>query len=467
MSDGTNQREFLGVCIYPDFQVKMLEPGSSFDEIIKQVDMPLKEYKLLEENVETLLIGAFQYIFKDFDSMLISRERPLLKVADLIAIDQIGRLTVFEIKKDKPKSVEIVAQAMRYLVECANLTAVEIRRLFRDFYLYFSVFQVLSFAGLLARCGVERGLKSYLKSYLPENERKKLDLLSKSGGDEYFNYLKDASIKYILRPRNVDIESIGERLLRQATGISDISLLELDKFTVDFDRMFERRFKVKTEKVAINRQWRIVFFAPTYSFDHEIRQYLTWMYIRGMDMLFYEYRLMASSQNGPWLLSWRERRDWLDEELLEKKASKSFKQWKAIESWLNEFITRTAREGYILKKMAGLFEYWNVIEPDLRAISVKWPNRKANDLSKGKIFINGITYTDYCIISNKLGAIHNRYNGYDAKITFQEDKNRVVIEWKAHNSSLEDCVEVASKVVVGVSEAIKNSLAEYKDKNSG
>jgi len=179
-------------------------------------------------------------------------------------------------------------------------------------------------------------------------------------------------------------------------------------------------------------------------------------------MLFYEYRLMASSENGPWLLSWRKRRDWLDGKLIKKKANKSFTQWKTIEGWLNDFAVKTAKKGYTIKKMTGCYEYWNVIKPDLEAISVRWPDdRQARKLWMGKIIIKGTSQTDYHALNNKLLAVRNKYNAKIKEINVQSRNCDMIIKWESSSRSPEDCVEIASRVVVEVLETLKTNLTDH------
>jgi hypothetical protein len=453
MRGKNEQAKFQGVYIDSDFGVEGLNPGYSFDDIIRQIKQPLKKVDLLEENLETLLTIAFQYVFNDFELMLISRQRPLFQVADLIAIDQIGRLTVFEIKKEKPNSVEIVAQATKYLIECANLTPMQIRRLFCRYYANFSIFQVLYFASLLVRRRVEAkpGLRRYLceSGQLSEDERIYLEKLSKKGGEEYFNNLKEKSIQCILKLKGVNINSIIEPALRQVTGILNISLSEFkDVSSLDFDKMYFKRFKVKPENVDINRQWRIIYFAPAFSFEPQIQRYLTEMYLRGMDIHFYKYRLMTCLENGSWLLGWEETQEWLDEKLLRKKAAKSFYQWRSIEPVLDEFTVKMARKGHILKKHPGNYEFWDVVKPDWEEVWVRWPNREASNLKQGLVSLPKMlgSLTTLASLKKQSDEIQRKYN---VNITYSKN-HYLAIEWNTHSDCPKECVEIASNVVAGI-----------------
>lgn len=127
------------ISINRDFSVQKLEPVSSLDQVAKQsnsdyeftADAPVD---LLEENVETLITAAFQIVFNKFDLMLVSRQRALFQTADLIAIDRVGRLSIFELKAQKVQSAEIIAQATQYLVETGQLTPTQIAVMFEDFF---------------------------------------------------------------------------------------------------------------------------------------------------------------------------------------------------------------------------------------------------------------------------------------------------------------------------------------------
>jgi len=157
-----------------------------------------------------------------------------------------------------------------------------------------------------------------------------------------------------------------------------------------------------------------------------------------MDMLFYEYRIMASSRNGPWLLGWRERRDWLDEKLLEKESKESFKKWKAVEGKLDEFAVRTAGEGYVLKKWAGTYEIWRVVKPDLDGVQFK-----SDGFKRGRIDFQRMPP----IISKELEQLREDLKQqYNVEIDFPKDDHLAVV-WNASSIPPKMRPEIASKIV--------------------
>ena len=92
------------------------------------------EVPLLEENVETLLLAAFAKVFADFGSMVFYRQRPLFKMPDLLAVDRVGRVSIFDLKKEEVGLEDVLAQATYYLVDCGNRAASQIARMFDDLY---------------------------------------------------------------------------------------------------------------------------------------------------------------------------------------------------------------------------------------------------------------------------------------------------------------------------------------------
>ena len=256
-------------------------------------------------------------------------------------------------------------------------------------------------------------------------------------------------------------------MLVQAIGTKDISPSDLiGPSHVDFDAQFSRRFRVSVKAVDMNRQWRVIYFSPDYSFDAPgIVEYLTKTYYQGMDMYFYEYRVARSSQRGPWLLGWRRITNWLDKEKLRKSFSKSkqyetWQWWNSIWHLLDRFVSGMAREGYIVKKMPGGYATWFVIEPDLHEVEVNWPNKDTRDLSTGSISIpviashcpdiedlkrglGTIEQEHHVRISHRLKQISRRY----PIGTFSSYDNRLKIEWQVDKGTGEQCVEIACRVV--------------------
>lgn len=63
-----------------------------------------------------------------------------------------------------------------------------------------------------------------------------------------------------------------------------------------------------------------------------------------------------------------------------------WKRWKNIGYVTDEFILEMARRGFIVKKrMAGDYEYWDIIKPNLEGIGVTWPDRDAMKLGTGEV----------------------------------------------------------------------------------
>ena len=446
--------------IATDLATKNLEPRGTFEELKKEAKIPLAEWNdPLEENVETLMVAAFQHLFGEFNLMLVSRERPLFQVADLVAIDQVGRLTVLEVKAETTNAVDIVAQATNYLVECGNMSPVQIRRAFHDFHSAFSTFGVLYYLGLLFDRRVESGdprresLTTYLKRRLSEEDRRRMpDSLTKG----YFEFLREKSVPLVLKESKISAEGVAEHMLEQATGITNIASLDLTESSQwDFDTVFSRRFNVGLGCIDMNRQWRVVYFSPDYSFDAGIIEYLTEVYRRGMDVHFYQYRLARSSQVGPWVLGWRRTTDWMDRERLRKsfhnpEKFETWQWWKRIWPSLDEFVSGMAQEGYLVKKMPGKYATWTVAEQDLEEVDISWPNPSTRDLSEGAVFIpeTAPVPSGHETLEQRLATVRRLYPVEIDKLKPSRSGkgNRLSVTWHSESDNENQHARVANKV---------------------
>jgi hypothetical protein len=289
---------------------------------------------------------------------------------------------------------------------------------------------------------------------MSEDDAKYLEHLAKCGGSIYFQYYKEKSIQYILEPSGVNVDSSVGLMLRQATGVPDISPSELSNGArATLGNIFLRRFRVDWHNVDINRQWRIVYFSQGYSFEPEVKTYLTEMHRRGLDMRFFEYHVYHSSPKGPWILGWRERDDWCDEDRLKsalKKPSKfdRWKRWKNIGCVTDEFILEMARRGFIVKKrMAGDYEYWDIIKPNLEEIGVTWPaDRNAMKLETGLETGEVNVQTAPCNIGVLKKRLEEIKRGHPVDVELSSNENRVKVKWQARATS-DQYAKMASMIV--------------------
>lgn len=227
---------------------------------------------------------------------------------------------------------------------------------------------------------------------------------------------------------------------------------------IDFDITFQKRFGLYPKCVDINRQWRIIYLAPGYSFQTQnkdemsLTHFLTEMYLRGLNVVFYEYRLFPVDDS--WIFSWRETNEWQNKTTLAKsrKTKKSLK-WKNMEPYIDEFVTRISKQGFLLKKWPGNYEIWNVVNPFLPFISIEWPI-EAQYLQKGKISFdrsyNSIFDTEFTKVLNQT---LDKYST-QAKINCRENKiTWVVTETLSHA----DYTAVASLIISSTLKLIQKS----------
>lgn len=417
---------------------------------LENVEKGQGKLALTEENVETLLTCVFSRIFKDRKMMLLARERALFQIPDLLAIDAIGRFTIIEIKKEKAKANDIVSQVNEYLVQCAQRDYVEISRLFHNYYGNFQNFHTLYHAALLLNKSIEHkpGLGPFLREgYYPSQKKD-----SNKGGEEYFIKYAEAAENCIKdKFEGIDIRRSLTTTLKEIGGDLSCSNSELIS-------TFRNRFLYQESAISdatllkvFNRRWHQVYFAPSYWFQEnlegeknkylrEITEMLCKMYLRDVEISFYEYRILHKQKPLPaWLLFWRETEKWLESGDKKDKAI----QWKKAQTAFDIFTENMLREGYVLKKDPGKYETWRIVFPDNKDIIICWPdNRDPTKLGLGYICFEGPKQNvEYMIQLLK----HDLQN---VEVSSSKHSKKLQIRWKyVGESDMTIHAKVASEVV--------------------